>query len=216
MIDLLIADDHEFIRAGLRAILEKAGDINVCAEAGDGHQVLQHLRTHEVDLVVLDMSMPGPSGLALIKRIKADWPGVKMLILTMHTHTQYAVRALHAGAAGFLVKTSASDELLAAVRKVAAGRSYISTEVAEVLAQQRHSPLEQPHTALSDREYQVFQMLVGGKSVGDVAAALSISVKTASTHKANILEKMSMKSVAELTRYAVTHDLASPGDTAPE
>lgn len=217
MIRVFIADDHEFIRAGLKSILTGTPDVEVIGEAATGHEVLQALRESTPDALILDMSMPGLSGLELIKRIKTEWPKQKILVLTMHTNKQYAVRAIRAGATGFLSKASASEELVAAVRKIVAGRAYISPEIAEELAlsQQPNSDVAR-HTLLSDREYHVFQLLIGGKSVGDIAAALNLSVKTVSTHKARILEKMAVGSTAELVRYAIAHELSTGTDLAPE
>ena len=217
MIRVFIADDHEFIRAGLKSILTGTPDVEVIGEAATGHEVLQALRESTPDALILDMSMPGLSGLELIKRIKTEWPKQKILVLTMHTNKQYAVRTIRAGATGFLSKASASEELVAAVRKIVAGRAYISPEIAEELAlsQQPNSDVAR-HTLLSDREYHVFQLLIGGKSVGDIAAALNLSVKTVSTHKARILEKMAVGSTAELVRYAIAHELSTGTDLAPE
>lgn len=216
MMDVLIADDHEFIRAGLRSILAETGDIKVAKEAGDGQTVLQALREQVFDLLVLDMSMPGLSGLELIKRIKTEWPKQKILVLTMYNHNQYAVRVLRAGASGFLTKSGASAELVAAVRKIMAGKAYISMEIAEELAMSQQDNSEAPpHTLLSDREYHVFQLLIAGKTVGDIADALNLSVKTVSTHKARILEKMNIGSTAELVRYALEHGLADGASLPP-
>jgi DNA-binding NarL/FixJ family response regulator len=217
LIRVFIADDHEFIRAGLKSILAANPDIEVIGEAANGHEVLDALREKTPDALILDMSMPGLSGLELIKRIKTEWPKQKILILTMHANKQYAVRAIRAGATGFLSKATASEELVAALRKVVAGRAYISAEIAEELAlsQQPNSDVAR-HSLLSDREYHVFQLLVGGKSVGDIADTLNLSVKTISTHKSRILEKMAMASTAELVRYAIANELFSGTDVAPE
>lgn len=217
MIKVFIADDHEFIRAGLKSILANVSDIEVVGEAATGHEVLQALREKTPDALVLDMSMPGLSGLELIKRIKSEWPKQKILVLTMHTNKQYAVRAIRAGATGFLSKATASEEMVTALRKIVAGRAYISAEIAEELAlsQQPDSDVAR-HSLLSDREYQVFQFLVGGKSVGDIAGSLNLSVKTVSTHKARILEKMSMTSTAELVRYAIANEVFAGTDLTLE
>ncbi len=217
MIKVFIADDHEFIRAGLKSILANVSDIEVIGEAATGHEVLQALREKTPDALVLDMSMPGLSGLELIKRIKTEWPKQKILVLTMHTNKQYAVRAIRAGATGFLSKATASEEMVTALRKIVAGRAYISAEIAEELAlsQQPDSDVAR-HSLLSDREYQVFQFLVGGKPVGDIARSLNLSVKTVSTHKARILEKMSMTSAAELVRYAIANEVFAGTDLTPE
>lgn len=217
MIKVFIADDHEFIRAGIKSILATTSDIEVIGEGTTGHDVLQALRESTPDALVLDLSMPGLSGLELIKRIKTEWPKQKILVLTMHTNKQYAVRAIRAGATGFLSKAIASEELVTALRKIVAGRAYISAEIAEELAlsQQPDSDVAR-HTLLSDREYHVFELLVSGKAVGEIADSLNLSVKTVSTHKARILEKMAMGSTAELVRYAVANELAVGTDIAPE
>ena len=217
MIKVFIADDHEFIRAGIKSILATTSDIEVIGEGTTGHDVLQALRESTPDALILDMSMPGLSGLELIKRIKTEWPKQKILVLTMHTNKQYAVRAIRAGATGFLSKAIASEELVTALRKIVAGRAYISAEIAEELAlsQQPDSDVAR-HTLLSDREYHVFELLVSGKAVGEIADSLNLSVKTVSTHKARILEKMAMGSTAELVRYAVANELAVGTDIAPE
>ena len=217
MIKVFIADDHEFIRAGIKSILATTSDIEVIGEGTTGHDVLQALHESTPDALVLDLSMPGLSGLELIKRIKTEWPKQKILVLTMHTNKQYAVRAIRAGATGFLSKAIASEELVTALRKIVAGRAYISAEIAEELAlsQQPDSDVAR-HTLLSDREYHVFELLVSGKAVGEIADSLNLSVKTVSTHKARILEKMAMGSTAELVRYAVANELAVGTDIAPE
>jgi DNA-binding NarL/FixJ family response regulator len=207
MIRVVIADDHTIVREGLKQLL--AGpDFTVVGEACDGQEVMQRCRELEFDVLLLDMSMPKKSGMELIKQVKSEKPKLRVLVLSMHEEQQYAVRAIKAGASGYLTKESASAQLLSAVRKVAAGGAFISAAVAEQLALSAMPQADGlPHTTLSDREYQVFQMLVAGKSVSEIAEQLNLSVKTVSTHKARLLEKMGMSSPAELVRYAIAHRL---------
>lgn len=214
MIRVLIVDDHAILRAGLRHILAEQGDIEVAGEAGNGQEALAKVQAGAWDAMVLDMSMPGKSGIELIKQIKQTAPKLPVLILSMHKEDVYAVRALKAGASGYLCKDDAEGQLVTALRKVAGGGLYIGTAVAEKLAVgmlegSRGDAL--PHTRLSDREYQVFQLIAAGDSVGDIADRLSLSVKTVSTHKTHVLEKMGCANVAELIRYAIRHNLL-PGD----
>ena len=208
MIRIVIADDHTIVREGLKQLLGAAGDIAVVGEARDGHEVLKQVRETDFDLLLLDMSMPGKSGIELIKLVRSEKPKVRVLVLSMHEEHQYAVRAIRAGASGYLTKESASVQLVAAIRKVAAGGAFISAAVAEQLALGAMPDVEGPlHGALSDREFQVFRMLAEGKSISDIALRLSLSVKTVSTHKANILHKMSMATSGDLIRYAIAHRL---------
>ena len=208
MIRVLLADDHAIVRNGLKEILEATGDIVVAAEATNGYEALARARDCEADVAVVDLSMPGRSGVELIKLIKAERPRLRLLVLSMHSEEQYAVRAVKAGAAGYLTKESAADELVAAIRRIAGGGAYISPETAERLVLASNTGAEgPPHTQLSNREYEVFRALVAGKSVSDIAGTLSLSVKTISTHKSRILEKMGMSSQAELVRYALRHNL---------
>jgi DNA-binding NarL/FixJ family response regulator len=208
VIRVLLADDHAIVRTGLREILEATGDITVAAEAGNGHDALARVREAEFDVAVLDLSMPGRSGVELIKLIKTERPRLKVLVLSMHSEEQYAVRALKNGASGYLTKESAPDELVAAVRRIASGGAYISPETAERLVLDQGAAGEGPaHTQLSNREYEVFQHIIAGKSISDIAAMLNLSVKTISTHKARILQKIGVASEAELVRYAVRHRL---------
>jgi DNA-binding NarL/FixJ family response regulator len=214
MIRLVIADDHTLMREGLKRILETADDISVVGEAIDGFETLAMVRRCDFDLLLLDMSMPGKSGVELIRQIKEVMPKLPILILTMHEEEQYAVRAIRAGARGYLTKESAGVQLLNAIRKVAAGRPYISMAVAEQLAidaMPAHENL--PHKELSNREFEVFSMLVTGKSITEIAAALHLSVKTVSTHKTRILQKMALGSLAELVQYAIAYRLVAPMKT---
>lgn len=214
MIRVLIADDHTIVREGLKQLLAAASDLAVIGEAQNGHEVLQRVREDDFDVLLLDMSMPGKSGVELIRQVRGEKPKLRILVLTMHEEGQYAVRAIKAGAAGYLTKDSASTQLVAAIRKVAAGGAFISSGVAEqfALGAMAHTDAP-PHTALSDREFQVFEMLVAGKSVTDIAERLNLSVKTVSTHKAHIMQKMNMSNQAELIRYAIGHRLVENPDT---
>ena len=208
MIRIVIADDHTIVREGLKQLLGAAGDLAIAGEARDGHEVLKRVRELEFDVLLLDMSMPGKSGIELIKLVKAEKPKLRVLVLSMHEEHQYAVRAIRAGASGYLTKESASGQLVAAIRKVAGGGAFISAAVAEQLALGAMPGAEGPlHGALSDREFQVFRMLAEGKSISDIAERLSLSVKTVSTHKANILHKMNMATAGDLIRYAIAHRL---------
>lgn len=212
MIRILVADDHTLVREGLKQILASAADLVIGAEAVDGDQALARVRDEDFDLALLDMSMPGLSGIELIKRLKLEKPKLRILVLSMHGEQQYAVRAYKAGASGYLTKDSASAELVAAIRKVAAGGVYISAAAAEQLAlgaMQNDTGL--PHKSLSDREFEVLRLLVEGVSLTAIAEGLHLSVKTVSTHKTHILQKMNMTSTAELVRYALEHRLMDNG-----
>jgi DNA-binding NarL/FixJ family response regulator len=208
MIRIVLADDHTIVREGLKQLLKAAGDMEVVGEASDGGEVIERVRALDFDLLLLDMSMPGRSGIELIRQVRSEKPRLKVLILSMHEESQYAVRAIRAGASGYLTKESASRQLVDAIRKVAAGGAFISAEVAQQLALGAMPGAKgPPHTALSDREFQIFRMIADGLSVSDIAARLNLSVKTVSTHKSNILQKMNMTTQAELIRYAITHRL---------
>lgn len=214
MIRVLLADDHVIVRAGLRELLADTGDVLVAGEAGNGQEVLASIRKEDYDVLVLDMSMPGRSGIELIRQLKSEKPRLRILVLSMHGEAQYAVRAIRAGASGYLTKDSATEQLVAAIRRIAAGGAYVSPETAERLALDFNRPAEEaaPHTRLSDREFQVFQHIVVGKSVTEIADALVLSVKTISTHKARIMEKMGLDNEAALVRYAVRHKLVDDRD----
>lgn len=213
MIRVVLADDHAIVRAGLRELLTATGDITVIGEATNGQDTLAAVREGGFDVLVLDMSMPGRSGIELIKLVKAEQPRLRVLVLSMHSEKQYAVRAVKAGAAGYLTKETAADELVSAIRRVAGGGAYITPETAERLVLESNSRAEGPlHGRLSDREFEVFRKLVAGRSVTDIAHDLTLSVKTISTHKARILEKMGYSSQAELVRYAVEHGLVDAAD----
>jgi DNA-binding NarL/FixJ family response regulator len=214
-IKILIADDHAIVRKGLKQVLEEAPDMEVAGEATNGTEALEQIRNHDWSVAVLDMSMPGRSGIELIKLAKAEKPKLPILVLTMHSEDQYAVRALQAGASGYLTKESAPEQLVNAIRKVAAGGVYVSASTAEKLAQNlmpSHEVL--PHTLLSNREFEIFKMLTSGMSLTDAADKLSLSVKTISTHKTHILEKMHLANQTELVRYAIKHGLADESDAS--
>ena len=217
MIRIVVADDHTIVREGLKQLLSAAGDLEVIAEARDGHEVMQRVRELDFDVLLLDMSMPGKSGIELVKQARSEKPRLRILVLSMHEEQQYAVRAIRAGAAGYLTKEGATAELVAAIRKVAGGGAYISGAVAEQLALGAMPDAKGPlHGSLSDREFQVFRMIAEGKSVSDIAARLNLSVKTVSTHKANLMHKMNMRNTGELIRYAINQRLIeNPDDPAP-
>jgi DNA-binding NarL/FixJ family response regulator len=206
---VLLADDHAIIRDGLKQILADTEDLEVAGEAANGVDLLHLVRQKKWDVLVLDISMPGRNGLDLIHLVKAEQADLPILILSMHHEEQYAVRALHAGASGYITKESDSDLLVAAIRRVAAGGVHISDKVAELMVRGMHPVTDTlPHTQLSDREFQIFTMLVSGSGLTEIGAELSLSVKTISTHKTHILHKMNMSNVAELIRYAIAHELA--------
>jgi DNA-binding NarL/FixJ family response regulator len=203
MIRVLIADDHNIVRDGLKRILTATADIEVVAEAASGDAALSQVKAGEFDVVVLDMSMPGLSGLDLIKRLRIEKPKLRILVLSMHAERQYAARVLKAGAAGYLNKDSAADALVAAIRKVAAGGMHIPEAAAAGLL----APERPAHEALSDREFEVLRLLVEGLGPTEIAERLHLSVKTVSTHKTRIQEKLNVGSTAELVRYALEQKL---------
>lgn len=210
MIRVLLVDDHRILREGLKQILADTSDIEVVGEAADGREALKALQTLEIDTMIMDMSMPGRSGLELLKQIKAEKPKLPVLILSMHSEDQYAVRAYRAGASGYLTKDSASELLVLAIRKVAKGGIFISPNSAERMAMELTGARQADtvsHTLLSDREFQIFRLIAEGKGLTEIASLLSLSVKTVSTHKTHILEKMHLTTTADLIRYAIEHDL---------
>lgn len=210
---VLLVDDHAIIRDGIKQILADTDDLAVGGEAANASEALLLVREQEWDVIVLDISMPGRSGLDLIRQLRDEKPKLPILILSMHHEDQYAVRALHAGAAGYLTKESDAELLVQAVRRVARGGVYVSDNVAQLIARGlMPAANELPHTTLSDREYQIFHRLVLGQGLTDIANELSLSVKTISTHKTRILQKMSMTNISELIRYAVAHHLVTSTD----
>jgi two-component system, NarL family, invasion response regulator UvrY len=213
LIRIMLADDHAIIRDGIKQILADTEDLLVAGEAANGTQILKLLAEKDFDLLVLDISMPGKNGLELIKVIRKDRPDLPILVLSMHNEEQYALRALHAGAAGYITKESDSDVLVAAMRKVATGGIYFSEKVSQLLAREHMPQAEElPHTRLSDREFEIFKKIVSGIRVSDIASELNLSVKTVSTHKSRILQKMHMASDIELVRYAIGHGLEQAED----
>jgi len=205
---VLVADDHAIIRDGLRKILVDTLDFVVAGEAANGNAALQAVRERDWALVILDISMPGRNGLELIKLIRQERSRLPVLIFSMHHEEQYAVRAIRAGASGYLSKDSDMDLLLPALRKLVAGGRYISPKVAELLAMDMAPQSEDlPHTSLSDREFEVFSRIVRGTSLTAIAQELSLSIKTVSTHKSNLLHKMQMAGQVDLVRYAMEHQL---------
>lgn len=206
--DVLIADDHAIIRDGLKKILADTDDLHVAGEAANGTAVMEQVRARDWNLLVLDISMPGRNGLELIKLVKAERPKLPILIFSMHPEEQYAVRAIRAGASGYISKEGDTDMLLPAMRKVVAGGVYINPKVAELLATEVSSDTNTlPHTSLSNREFEVFSRIVRGVSLTAIADEFSLSVKTVSTHKSHILAKMDMSSQVDLVRYAIEHNL---------
>lgn len=203
MIRVLIADDHPVVRRGIGQILAEAADMEVVAEAATGQEVLEHIDRRGCDVVLLDLSMPGRGGLETLEQVKRRKPHPAVLVLTIYPEAQYATRVLKAGAAGFLSKGSMPEELLQAIRTVARGHRYITPSLAEHLAAELDPSAEKPpHEHLSSREYQVLCLIASGKTVGEIALALSLSAKTISTYRSRLLEKMRMKTNAELTHYA--------------
>ncbi len=208
MIKILIADDHRIVREGLKQILAETQDMVVSAEASNVQEVLNKVASNDYDVLLLDISMPGRSGLDILKQLKSERPKLSVLVLSMYSEEQYALRALRAGASGYMTKESAPDELIEAIRKVSTGRKYISPAVAEKLAVSIESSDERPpQETLSDREFQVMCMIASGKTVKAIADELALSIKTVSTYRARILEKMRMKNNAELTHYAIQNKL---------
>jgi len=208
MIRILVADDHPVVRQGLKQIVASTTDIFVVDEAATGQEVLDKVRSNYFDVVLLDITMPGASGLDILKQLRSERPELAILILSMHPEEQYAARALRAGASGYLAKESAPDELVAAVRKISQGGRYVSPSLAEKLASDLAVDTQEPlHQTLSDREYETMRLIASGKTTAEIAEQLSLSPKTISTYRSRILEKMGMRSNTELTLYAVRNRL---------
>ena len=203
MTRIVLADDHKIVRDGLKRILAATSDLQVAAEAADGDELLRLVKGDDYDVAVVDMSMPGVAGIALVKRLKDEKPKLRVLVLSMHGEQQYAARALKAGASGYLTKDSASEQLVTALRKIAAGGVHLSDAAAASLVQAGTSA----HQSLSDREFEVLRLLVAGLGPTDIGQRLHLSVKTVSTHKSRIFEKLGVDSTAELVRYALEHKL---------
>lgn len=211
MMNVLIADDHALLRSGLRRILAEELAATSFGEARDADELIQHIRRGSWDLVLLDISMPGRSGLDALRELRALRPKLPVLVLSMHAEEQFAIRALRAGANGYITKERAPEELIEAARRVLEGRRYVSPSLAEKLAEELASGRDgAPHDALSAREFEVLRLLAGGKSVSDIAEQLSLSAKTVSTYRTRILEKMGLGSNAELAHYALRYGLIPP------
>jgi len=209
MIRTLIVDDHPLVRAGFRRIIEAEIDIGVAGECGNAAEVLRFLREQECDVVVLDIDLPGKSGLELLVDLQILAPDAKVLVQSIHPEERYAVRMLKAGASGYITKEAAADELVKAIRQIHHGGKYVSPKLAQMLAFDLEKTEKPPHEHLSDREFQILRLIGSGKEVGEIAEILSLSVNTVNTYRKRLLEKMKMKSNAELMYYAIKHDLAA-------
>jgi DNA-binding NarL/FixJ family response regulator len=208
MIKVFIADDHIVVREGLKQIIAETPDMVVVDEASSGPEVLDKVKKNECDVLVLDITMPGKGGLDIIKELKGQNTHFPVLILSMHPEKQFAVRALKAGASGYLTKESATEELIAAIRRISQGRKYVTPSLAEKLAFHLEVDTVKPsHEILSDREYQVMRKIASGKSINEIAEELFLSPRTVSTYRARIMEKMNVRNNVELTRYAMRHGL---------
>ena len=208
MIKILIADDHTIVREGLKQIIVNTAGMVVTGEAANGQETLDLIRKNNFDVILLDIAMPEKDGLAILKQLKQEKIELPVLVLSMHPEEQYAVRVLKMGAAGYLTKASASDELIKAIRKISTGKKYISDSLAEKLALDLDIDTEKlPHEYLSDREFQVLCMIASGKTVTNIAEELSLSVNTISTYRVRVLDKLKMTSNSELTRYAIKNQL---------
>jgi two-component system invasion response regulator UvrY len=210
VIRVLVADDHAVVRRGVLQILDEAPDLVAAGEASTGLQTLQAVRQTQPDVLLLDIAMPDLGGLEVLGQLQAYRPDLPVLILSMYPEKQYALRALRGGAAGYLTKDSAPDELVDAIRRVAGGGKYVTPSLAEQLADQlTGAPDKEPHESLSDREFQVLRALAAGKTVGQIADDLSLSVKTISTYRTRVLRKLNLETTAELIRYAIERGLVT-------
>ncbi|MGF6960372.1 response regulator [Paraburkholderia youngii] len=207
MIRILIADDHAIVRGGPRQIVATTSDIVVVAEAAQGSEVIDGLRSRAVDLLLLDMTMPGISGIVLIRRVRAEHPSLPVLVLSIHDEAQVASRALRAGATGYLTKDSDPEVLLAAIRRLAEGGRFLDPKLVDALVFDTQRDDVPPHKVLSDREFQVLQMLAAGRSINEIAETCTLSAKTISTHKMRLMRKLGLSNNAELIRYAIRHGL---------
>ena len=205
---VLIADDHAVVRRGLRQILEAEPDLELAGEATSGTEVMEALRIQQYDVAVLDITMPGRGGLDVLHEIRQRYPDLRVLVLSMHPEERYALRVMKSGAAGYLTKESAPDELIIALRKVAAGGKYVSPTLAERLADEINTGVDKPlHERLSDREHQILCMIASGMSVGGIASKLQLGTNTVSTYRARLLGKLKLANNAELTHYAIRNRL---------
>lgn len=208
MIKILIADDHPIVRKGLKELIEETPDMTVADEASTGQEVLKKIHERDYDVVLLDISMPGRSGLDVLKELKTLKPKLPVLVLSIHPEEQYAVQALKAGAAGYLTKESAPDELISALKKASEGRKFVSSSLAEKLALDLERDAERPpHETLSVREYEVMRMIASGKTVTQIAKELYLSPKTVSTYRSRVLEKMRLRNNSQLVHYAIKNNL---------
>lgn len=208
MIKILIADDHPIVRKGLKELIEETPDMTVADEASTGQEVLKKIHERDYDVVLLDISMPGRSGLDVLKELKTLKPKLPVLVLSIHPEEQYAVQALKAGAAGYLTKESAPDELISALKKASEGRKFVSSSLAEKLALDLERDAEHPpHETLSVREYEVMRMIASGKTVTQIAKELYLSPKTVSTYRSRVLEKMRLRNNSQLVHYAIKNNL---------
>ncbi len=208
MIRIFIADDHTIFREGLKQILSDEADVDIVGEATDGDELLAQLPSAPCEIVLLDLTMPGRSGISLLREI-ATAANRRVVVLSMHEEDQYVVEAMKAGAAGYVTKNSASDQLIQAIRKVAKGELFVSPAASQSLLRQFRTPhAELPHARLTPREREVFDLLVRGRKISDIARRLNLSIKTVSTHKTNLLHKMQADTTADLVRYALRHQLA--------
>jgi DNA-binding NarL/FixJ family response regulator len=212
MTRLVIADDHELFREGLRQLLTRSDEFEIVGEAGTAAETMHCVRTLTIDVLILDLAMPGRSGVDLVRQVKSERPSLPVLVLSMHAEDQYAVRALAAGASAYLTKGSRAEVLQQALRRLASGGRFIGHTVAELLAQELQPNLHKPaHRNLSDREFQVMHALVNGESVSAIANRLHLSVKTVSTHKSHLLRKLECSSLADLVRYAIDRGIIDQG-----
>lgn len=219
MTRLVIADDHQLFREGLRQLLTRSGEFEVVGEAGSAAETMQCVRSQVFDVLILDLAMPGRSGVDLVRQVKTERPSLPVLVLSMHAEDQYAVRALAAGASAYLTKGSRAEVLQQALRRLSSGGRFIGDSVAELLAQEVQPQTDKPaYRGLSDREFQVMHALVNGESVSAIAHRLHLSVKTVSTHKTHLLGKLGCANLAELVRYAIDQGIAAqspPPERAP-
>jgi len=208
MIRVLVADDHPLLRTALKQVLSAEPDLTVAGEAEDSEQVLQKIGEESWDVVILDLAMPGRGGMEVLRELRRLKPHLPVLVLSMYAEDQFAVRAIKAGASGYLSKNSAADEVIRAVRKILTGKKYVSPSLAEMLADSLDSDFDQQlHESLSDREFEVLCKIGSGQTVSEIAEEMVLSVKTISTYRARLLEKMNMKNSAELARYAIMKGL---------
>ena len=207
MITIFIADDHAIVRGGLKQIIATTSDIQVVGEASDGAEASEKLRAGGIDILLLDMTMPGISGIDLIRRLRADYANLPILVLSIHNEGQVVSRALRAGATGYITKDSDPDVLLAAIRKLAGGGRFIDPRLVDNIVFGGQSHDASPHAILSDREFEVLQLLAAGHSINDIADRFALSAKTISTHKMRLMQKLGLENNSELVRYAIKHNL---------